>query len=199
MFWTHHGMCGIARDPEPVVIGGKTYNTVKIGLNVWIADNLDLTFDGLEVGSSDISAVKKIANYFNKDEATYGYNGNKYGLLYNGPAVLYMQANRSTLFPGWHISTNLEWESAAYNVNGSLTGAALYLKTPSTDYWPTHPGNGATRFNAHPAVVGRSTYYWTINQFNELYKSYSMSDSNDNINISSINASDAYVVRLVKD
>ena len=65
-----------------VVIGGREYPVVQIGNQLWLAENLDWRWEGLTVGGQWQRETPG-AWYYNNDEATYGVNGNKYGLLYN--------------------------------------------------------------------------------------------------------------------
>ena len=69
-----------------VEIGGRKYPFVKIGNRYWITENLDFKFDGLVIGSASSSKQAR-ANYYNNNEAEFGENGKKWGLLYNYKAV----------------------------------------------------------------------------------------------------------------
>jgi uncharacterized protein (TIGR02145 family) len=112
------------------VIGGKTYKTTTIGTQTWLCYNLDLTFTGLNTGASSTSADMQ-ATYLSKDESIYGWNARKYGLMYNWYAVHYMEENKSTLFPGWHIPTYAEWNTLGNYLNN------VQVMLQSTDYWVT--------------------------------------------------------------
>ena len=95
---------------QTVIIGGKEYPTVLMpDGNIWLAQNLDYTWEGLTVGSSSCSRETQLANYYNNDENTYGWNGKKCGLLYNAVAKRYLQNNRASLIPGWHVASDDEW------------------------------------------------------------------------------------------
>lgn len=83
-----------------VDIGGRTYPAVKIGSQFWTAENLDWKFTGCIIGSSSMSTTDMLANYYDNDENTYGLNGNKYGLLYNYAAAMYINSN---LPDGWRV------------------------------------------------------------------------------------------------
>lgn len=84
------------------VIAGKEYRIARIGNQVWMAENLDFAWEGLTVGGAWDSSIAK-AWYPNNDEETYGFSGEHYGLLYNLKAKEYLQDNRATLIPGWHV------------------------------------------------------------------------------------------------
>jgi uncharacterized protein (TIGR02145 family) len=67
-----------------------------------MAENLDYAWSGLSITSTAGSGQR--ANYFKGDQYTYGYNGQKFGLLYNGHALNYLYENSSTMLPtGWRI------------------------------------------------------------------------------------------------
>ena len=103
---------------------GHLHQALKIDL-----ENLDFKFTGLSVPTHDAVLVHSPqAVYYNYDEATYGVNGNRYGLLYNGPAVEYLKDNAATLTPGWHIATEDEWE-ALITAAGGKNYAGKHLKS----------------------------------------------------------------------
>jgi len=98
-----------------VTIGGKFYPTVILSNgSEMMACNLDYIWEGLNVPTSDATAsTEQQAMYLGYDEQTYGWNGLKYGLLYNWYAAKYLEDNRSTLLPdGWYIPSRFYWEGA---------------------------------------------------------------------------------------
>lgn len=98
------------------VIGGKEYPTCTIGSQTWLAKNLDLTWDGLPIGSSQSGYYK--AWYKDDDESTNGFYGNGFGLIYTPEAVQYIVNHTSTLCPGWHVPSVSELETLVEIVNG---------------------------------------------------------------------------------
>lgn len=130
-----------------VTIGGRAYKAVVIGGKEWLAENLDFKFDGLTIGQG-ASEYEPRANYYNKDETTYGVNGNKYGLLYNWLAVKYLTDNKSELIPGWHVPTKAEWDALATAVGGASVAGT---KLKSTTGWSSGNGDGTYGFDAVPA------------------------------------------------
>lgn len=131
-----------------VVIGGRTYPTVQIGSQVWLAENLDLKAAGIDINPAGVPATPA-AWYYDRDEATYGENGNKYGLLYNWYAAKLLEDNKATLFPGWHVPTLADFETLTTSCGG---GSVAGGKLKSTNGWKNN-GNGTDEFGfaAYPA------------------------------------------------
>lgn len=185
-------------------IGGRVYNTVIIGGKEWMAENLDFKFSGLAIGQGSSDSEPR-ANYYNNDEATYGVNGNKYGLLYNWIAMKYLENHKSELIPGWHVTTATEWDALATAVGGSGVAGT---KLKSTTGWSSGNGDGSYGFAAFPAGrqssgsfndLGSGTYFWLFAPFTSsgaLYRYFSTGASMDS---KYSGKSNCYSVRLVKD
>ena len=187
-------------------IGGRKYRTVTIGGKVWMAENLDFKFSGLNVGQSGTSSTEPRANYYNDSEATYGVNGNKYGLLYNWIAVKYLNDNRATLIPGWHVPSTSEWDALANAVGG--TGVAG-TKLKAASGWSSGNGTDNYGFSVFPAGyrysgsfndLGSNAGFWTAteNSSSNAYCRY-FSTGESMGSYSNSKTYYAYSVRLVKD
>jgi uncharacterized protein (TIGR02145 family) len=136
--------------PNIVVIGGRAYPTVKIGNQMWMAENLDYKWEGLAFPKTMGEVYSQGANYYNNDEATYGVNGNKYGLLYNWYAANYLNDNRATLLPdGWHVAT-----SSDFNTLFNSVESVDELRSGSG--WYQGNGTNESGFNAYPS--GKAGY-----------------------------------------
>jgi uncharacterized protein (TIGR02145 family) len=130
---------------------GNTYNTVTIGAQVWMVENLKTTKcnDGTAiplVTDNAEWATLTTAGYAwnNDDETTYK---NTYGALYNWYAV-----DTGKLCPaGWHVATDAEWTTLTTYLGGeSVAGGKL--KEAGTTHW-CDPNIGATNesgFNGLP-------------------------------------------------
>jgi uncharacterized protein (TIGR02145 family) len=100
------GNCGTITD-----IDGNIYNTVKIGTQCWMKNNLKTTHyrDGTAIPNvADNSTWENTTSgaycWYNNDHSTYG---NTYGALYNWYAV-----NAGNLCPcGWHVPSDGEWKT----------------------------------------------------------------------------------------
>ena len=143
-----HGANSLPRDS--VVIDGTRYKTVKIGTQLWMAENLNSRFNL----SSGTNMNVPSCTYYD-GESTYG----KYGLLYNGRALYYLNSNKSTYFPGWHIPSVSEINQLITST-GSIAAA---LK--SATEWN---GTDAYGFNALPSgyfspsstFIDMGSYFW---------------------------------------
>lgn len=152
-----------------VTIGGRDYRTVTIGNASWLAENLDYKFqvDGsqIPIGVSGSPSTPS-AWYYGNDEATYGVDGNKYGLLYNWYAAKYLEDNKSTLLPeGWRVPSSTDWDTLANAVGGASTAGTILKSTT----WSSGAGTDDYGFTALPAGayfgsfqgLGSFINYWT--------------------------------------
>lgn len=135
--------------PTPITVtdkDGNVYNTITIGTQVWMVENLKVTKynDGTpipNVTSNTAWAALTTGAYcdYNNDAA----NGTKYGKLYNWYAI-----NTGKLAPeGWHVPTDAEWmtfESYIASKFGS-SGTEAKALAAKTDWKATtsagSPGN----------------------------------------------------------
>lgn len=110
MILTHGANSLPMENGETVTIGGRKYPVVTINGTKWLAENLDYKWDGLLIDNDgDVSSPS--ASYYNHDEATYGVNGNRYGLLYNLEAQVYLSQNISALCPGCRMPILYDWDN----------------------------------------------------------------------------------------
>ncbi len=139
-----------------VDIEGNIYNTVTIGNQTWMVENLKVTKynDG-----SDIPFLSSNTNWPEFDSPRYSWydynieNKNPYGALYNWPAV-----NSGKLCPeGWHIPTDSEWSILANYLGGELS-AGGFLKSTSS-YWvaPNYKATNYSGFWGVPAGCSAAT------------------------------------------
>lgn len=197
-------------EPEQVsfaLIGGRRYPVVKIGNQYWMTENLDWKFGNLDIGETTPSDSNPQANYYDDDESTYGVNGNKYGLLYNFPAVERLAA---LLQDGWRVPTVSDWNALITSVGGSSTAGTKLKSTTGWDY--DQNGDGSYGFEAFPAgflhVLGSSGIFSGIGNYANFWTSDEFSETNANVLMFTSGASSAPTVydknygcsvRLVKD
>ena len=163
--------------PTVTDIDGNVYNTVQIGEQCWMKENLRTTrfADGVEIplltSSSNTDAYRYIPNNDPNTVAEYGY-------LYNWSAVMH-GANASDANPsgvqgicpaGWHVPSDAEWSQLTNYVSSqtvygcgndnnaivralSASAGWLYDEQYSNECGPAYNlgANNATGFNALPA------------------------------------------------
>jgi uncharacterized protein (TIGR02145 family) len=177
-------------------IEGNVYNTVKIGTQVWMLENLKTTKynDGTAIPLvTDSTAWTYLSTpaycWYKNDAATYK---NKYGALYNWYTV-----NNGKLAPtGWHVATDEEWTTLenylianGYNYDGSTQGDYYAKSLAATTDWAidtyTDAGaigtdlskNNRSGFSALPGGdrgssngsfydVGDNGYWWSSTESN---------------------------------
>lgn len=166
--------------PTIVNIGGRDYPYVQIGNQLWIAENLDWKFSGCGIGNHTMTTSSSEACYYNDDEATYGVNGNKYGLLYNWCAINYIEQNKSTMLPdGWRVPSIND-----YVVLTSFVGNdASSLK--ATTWRGAFPGTDTYGMTLYPS----GGYYGVFADLNDFCNLWTTSG----------NGSDAYYTMLGYD
>jgi uncharacterized protein (TIGR02145 family) len=199
-----------------VTIGGRTYKTVKIGTQEWMAENLDYKFQvngsTIPIGASGTPSTPA-AWYYNNYEATYGIDGTyKCGLLYNWYAVKYLDDNKATLLPdGWHVPSTTEWDNLANEIGGASSGGTKLkaLDNSVTSNWPSNwNGTNDYGFSALPAGyyggvfdnIGTRFVVWSVTQVSSTAATrYKITNSDANIMPVDDYKANAMSVRLVKD
>jgi uncharacterized protein (TIGR02145 family) len=133
-------------------VDGNSYNTIAIGTQTWMAENLKTTKfnDGTSiplVTSSTTWGTLLTPAYcwYNNDETTYKVT---YGALYN-----WYTANTGKLCPtGWHIPSDAEWTTLT-DYFGGLSIAGGKMKEAGTSHWisPNTGGTNESGFTGLPA------------------------------------------------
>ncbi len=140
-------------------IDGNTYQTIKIGNQWWMAENLKVT----HYRNGD--AIPNVTDYTEWVYLTSGAycaydNDNShvatYGRLYNWYAV---SDSRNVAPSGWHVSTFEEWQTLEDYLGGSSVAGGK-LKEAGTSHWAS-PNTGATNesgFSALPSGYRSHVY-----------------------------------------
>jgi uncharacterized protein (TIGR02145 family) len=143
-------------EPGPLVtdVDGNHYQTVYIGDQLWMAENLKTRHfnDGSSMPSDALSSAAWLLLttpalcYYDNDELN---NKNIYGPLYNWYAV----ADERELCPtGWHIPSNDEWEVLREYLGGeSFAGGKM--KDIVSGLW-SPPNTGADNSSGFTALPG---------------------------------------------
>jgi uncharacterized protein (TIGR02145 family) len=127
--------------PKVTDIDGNVYHIVKIGNQVWMAENLKTTKYNdntpIPLVTDDVSFGERHSPafcWYNNSE----FNKSPYGGLYNWFVV-----NTGKLCPiGWHVPTDAEWTTLT-DFMGGENAAGAKLKETGTDHW-TGPNIAAT-------------------------------------------------------
>ena len=150
---------------------GKTYKTVVIGTQTWMADNLAY----LPSVNANADTSSTIAKYY-----VYGYDGTSvadakakpnyttYGVLYNWPATM------SNVCPyGWHVPTSNELTTLETYVGGSdVAGKALkamntaWKVNDGEDTYGFHAMPGGRHFESSFGDLGECSFLWTSTMYN---------------------------------
>lgn len=178
---------------------GKKYKTVKIGDQVWMAENLNFNVNGSKCGDEEDGILK--------DENTE--HCNKYGRLYDWNIA-------KTVCPeGWHLPSDAEWTNLTEQV-GALAGKRLKAKDgwesfnfrvgSGTDWFgfAALPGGlGGFRLKSNDAVIsgiGRYGYWWSVTEKDANHAWFrSMKHFNDEVSRDNSKKTYPFSVRCVQN
>lgn len=158
--------------PETVTdIDGNVYNTVTIGTQVWMQENLKVT--KLNDGTP-MTLVINDNDWGSNTVPSYSWSGNDantkniYGILYNCYCVM-----TNKLCPsGWHVPTDTEWTTLT-DFLGGVDVAGGKMKEKGTTHWlsPNTDATNESGFTGLPAgyrhgwstadQVGEYAYFWS--------------------------------------
>jgi len=198
-------------------IDGNLYNTVQIGTQVWMAENLRSTkySNGDLIGTTfqywtDISSYGGI-------KYQWAYNGNEnlvntYGRLY----TWYVATDSRNVCPtGWHVPSSSDWSTLASNLE-SFNVAGGKLKATGTieggdGLWhnPNLDATNETRFTALPGgtrysnggygLMGYFGSWWSTNETTDFGVFVHMSYLNGLLTLTLNPRLYGYSVRCLKD
>jgi uncharacterized protein (TIGR02145 family) len=147
--------CGDSTAPtsEPDLIdlrNNRTYKTVRIGSQVWMAENLDVaTFRNGDI-IPEARTVEEWLDAELKRAPVWCYymndlhNTAKYGKLYNGYAAI---DPRGIAPEGWHVPSDAEWSVLSTFLGGdSVAGGKM--KSMTDWYSPNVHASNSSGFNA---------------------------------------------------
>lgn len=134
-----------------------TYNTIKIGTQTWMVENLRTTKyrDGTYINQDANPLAADLWQAAGNDDTgawcKYPNAGDEYGLLYNWHAVNSGLADvKKKLTPtGWHVPTKGDWTILS-NFLGGPDKAGTALKEGGTAHWSTDNGSNSSGFAALP-------------------------------------------------
>jgi uncharacterized protein (TIGR02145 family) len=142
-------------------VDGNTYKTVKIGTQVWMAENLKTS------KYSDGSTIPMITDDTEWDNNTTGAwcyydndvtNNAKYGKLYNWYAVSKTTNGNKNVCPtGWHVPSDAEWTVLIDYLGGEVVAGGK-MKEVGTTNWNS-PIISATNTSLFTGLPGGYRYY----------------------------------------
>jgi uncharacterized protein (TIGR02145 family) len=152
-------------EPETVTdYDGNIYNTVIIGQQTWLKENLK------SLHYADGSEITEVWAY-DDDEA----NVETYGRLYTWDGAMNYsttQGSQGACPNGWHIPTDTEWTELGTFLGGDNVAGGK-LKEAGTAHWQS-PNSGATNesgFTALPAGEYDDTHYQLLYQYAVMWSS----------------------------
>lgn len=169
-------------------IDGNTYNTIQIGNQLWMTENLKTTHyaNGTEIQLVESLTDWNALGYTDKAMCYYDnstINKDTYGALYTWAAAM-NGANSGSSNPsnvqgvcpsGWHIPSDAEWTKLTDYLGG--TGK---MKETGTNHWAS-PNIGATNESGFTALPGGFRYayggfrglsygahFWSATEFSDV-------------------------------
>ena len=157
-----------------VLYEGQTYNTVLIGDQCWLKENLNV--GTMIPGNQNQTNNSQVEKYCMGDEPDYCA---EYGGLYQWYEMMqyiYTQGTQGICPDGWHIPTDGEWTTLTTYLGGEEVAGGK-MKEAGTVHWAP-PNSGATNSSGFTALPGGwrgntggfgeltfSTYIWSSSQY----------------------------------
>lgn len=137
---------------------GKTYKWVKIGKQVWMAENLNYTGSGTHITDDD--EWPKNSNY---DGWCYYENNENYSNTYG---VLYQWEAAKIACPvGWHLPTDEEWtqlenylKENGFSYDGVVGGKGIAKSLAADSGWSISDEPGAVGNSDFPAFRNKTGF-----------------------------------------
>ena len=198
---------------DPVTdIDGNVYNTVIIGTQKWMAENLKVTRyrngDTIPNVTDTTWLTLKTGAYcwYNNTNDTAAYKAT-YGALYNWYSVV---DGRNLAPVGWHIPTDDEWTTLTTFLGGdSIAGGKL--KETGTLHWynPIAGTNNETGFTARPGGclsntdafinLGDYGYWWSSSADSSSTAWFRGMYYNNSVFRNNVSKISGFSVRCIKD
>ena len=200
---------------------GNNYRIVKIGDQVWMAENLKYLPAVVGPGTGSDSVLHFYVFGYdgtNSLKAKLSSNYDIYGVLYNWPAAMNNAAS-STYVPsgiqgicpsGWHLPSDAEWSQLTEYLRTRVAGGKL--KQKGTTLWnsPNKGASNKTGFTALPAgyrsdngtfvSMGEDSDFWSATEFDAHNAWFRNIHFNDNdVGRNNFKKEIGFSVRCVKD
>ena len=165
---------GSATNCTVIDLDGNGYETIIIGTQEWLKQNLKVTKYQNGDAIDNVTSSMTDSEWMNL--STGAYNGDCevdiYGRLYNGYVVT---DSREVCPDGWHIPSDPEWEVLTNYLGGSDV-AGDKMKVSGEEYWGSYSnstnesgftaigagalGNGGIS-NSCPELPSNNAYFWS--------------------------------------
>lgn len=191
-----------------VTYAGKVYNTIQIGDQCWLKENLDVgTMIESNHGGSLQTDNGEIEKYCYDNNAS---NCDKYGGLYEWTeAMQYVttEGAKGICPDGWHIPTRSEFETLEAFVDDKAVklideGQTMsgYTPTNETGFSALFAGYRSSDLNSSFGYRGSGAYFWssTENNSNYAYNMY-LSNSKYDVLLYDGRKDNGFSVRCLKD
>ncbi len=193
-------------------IDGNNYLVVKIGNQVWMAENLRTT----KFSNGDVIPTTTPVNLNISNESSpiyqWVYNGSEELLLKNGRLYTWFTAtdSRNVCPTGWHVATDNDWLTLGSSL-GDLNVAGGKLKESGNMNWigANVDATNSSGFTALPSgsrnldnfdYLGSNTYFWTNGQYDsEIGYHWRLSTNNGELSQSTGHKYQGYSIRCLKD
>ena len=192
-------------------IDGNRYQTVWIGNNLWMAENLQTTHYS---NGNPIPNIVQNTQWSNLEIGAWSYYKNQkdskktYGKLYNWFTV---SDHRNVCPKGWHVATDEEWFALGSFLGGNKV-AGDKMKTTGSNYWVKSDSSvtNESRFSGLPSGLrfpsgefghhGYYGYWWSSSMStSDLASGRYLYDNNSEIGIGSSLKSYGFCIRCVKN
>ena len=190
---------------------GNVYSIVKIGSQIWIAENIKTT------RLNDSTSIPNVTDqtiwaslttparcWCNNDSISYN---NQFGALYN-----WYEVNIGKLAPkGWHVATDEEWVTLTYFLGNSEAGGKLKESwtlnwlAPNTGvtnetHLTTLPGGGRGQDNGTFEGLGVVSFWRTSIVLDDTYSRFrSVGYNNSGVGKSGSGKNNGLYVRCIKN
>ena len=189
--------------PEVTDIDGNSYKAVKIGEQIWMAENLKATRE--KDGSKLFHPTRENGGHSNELDTTKAYyfydedTASIYGLLYT------FEAAKVVCPKGWHLPTNDDWDKLENFVKNNANGRTVDELLKATSWG----GNNAFGFAALPGGARRPDgrfdgersegYWWSNAKYDDSKSWYRSLNAGHNLEHNYDSKLSGFSVRCVRD
>lgn len=176
-------------------INGNVYNTVLIGNQCWMAENLKVSKynngDNIETTSSATLDLTNVSS----PKYQWGYNGSisdasTYGRLY----TWFTATDSRKIAPaGWHIPTDTEWDELINHLGGASVAGGKMKSTGTLWVLPNYGANNSSGFGALPSGNRNLNGQFYDKGYHAAWWSATPNPSNDNGNYRMIHKDEAQI------